>query len=56
LEEVPIQICHICGVVCSFLSAATPINIVQSFKNAGISLVKDSPAILCTLTGTLRDV
>jgi hypothetical protein len=56
LEEVPIQIFHICRVVCSFLSAAMPINIVQSFNNAGISLVKDSPTILCTVTRTLRDV
>jgi hypothetical protein len=38
------------SVVCSCLSAAPPINLVQSFKNAGISLVKEGPAILCTVT------
>jgi hypothetical protein len=47
---VNVQRWDICRVVCSFLSAATPLNIVQSLRNGGISLIRDDSGMLCGVT------
>jgi hypothetical protein len=41
LPEGNAQSLHIAKVICGYLIAATPINVVQSFRNAGISLRLD---------------
>jgi hypothetical protein len=50
MDPVYIQIEHIAKVVNSFMQAAIPINIVQSFKIAGISLINDDGIIRCAVT------
>jgi hypothetical protein len=47
METVNVQSKHIAQVVCAFLSAATPLNIVASFRNAGIGLVVDQDMVRC---------
>jgi hypothetical protein len=37
IESVNIQSDHIARVYCSFFSAATPMNIIKSFKNGGLN-------------------
>jgi hypothetical protein len=49
LNAVNIQTKHIATVVCSFLAAAVPLNIVKTFENSGISLVADRDVIFCTI-------
>jgi hypothetical protein len=41
---------HITQVVCSFMSAVNPNNVVQSFKNSGISLLTTDEQLLCMVT------
>jgi hypothetical protein len=50
IEETNVQSFHSAQVVCSFLSAANPINVIQSFKNAGISLLVADDQLLCMVT------
>jgi hypothetical protein len=38
MENLNVQSKHIAQVVCSFMSAATPVNVIQMFRNAGIVL------------------
>jgi hypothetical protein len=47
MEAVNLQSRHIAQVVCGFLSARTLINIVASFRNAGIGLVVDEGVLRC---------
>jgi hypothetical protein len=51
LEAVNVQSKHISDVVNAFFTACTPINIVKSFRRAGISLLVDQDErILCQIT------
>jgi hypothetical protein len=47
MEALNIQSDHIAQVVCAFMAAAIPINVVGSFKNAGIALLNDEGSLLC---------
>jgi hypothetical protein len=49
LNAVNLQTKYIALVVCSFLAAAVPVNIVRTFAMSGICLVKDGDQILCTV-------
>jgi hypothetical protein len=49
LDAVNIQTKHIARVVCSFLVAAVPVNIVRTFAMSGICLIKEGDQILCTV-------
>jgi hypothetical protein len=50
LDIMNIQSFHIAQVVCSFMSAANPSKVVQSFKNAGLSLIIADEQLLCMVT------
>jgi hypothetical protein len=51
MEGVTVQTAHVCDVVNAFFAACTPINIVKSFRNAGISLLPDDThEIICQIT------
>jgi hypothetical protein len=51
LEQVNVQTEHIVQVVNSFMSAACPHNVIESFRNAGFSLKRDANnRILCHVT------
>jgi hypothetical protein len=50
LDIANIQSFHIAQFVCSFMFAANPSNTVQSFKNAGISLITADEQLLCMVT------
>jgi hypothetical protein len=50
IQDANIQGFHIAQVVCSFMSAVNPVNVVQSFKNAGISLLNTGDGLLCVVT------
>jgi hypothetical protein len=50
VEDTNIQSDHIAKVVCSFMSAASPMNIIKSFRNAGISLAVEHGTLLCKIT------
>jgi hypothetical protein len=41
LEKMNVQTAHVARIVNSFLAAATPSNIVETFRGAGISMVID---------------
>jgi hypothetical protein len=49
METLNIQSKHIAQVVCGFFAAATPVNIVQSFRNAGIGLIVQDGRLLCKI-------
>jgi hypothetical protein len=49
LDAANIQTKHISSVVCAFLAAAVPLNIVKTFELSGISLVSDEGTLLCTV-------
>jgi hypothetical protein len=49
-DEANVQSVQIARVVCSFMSAANPFNIMQSFRNAGISLIIADDKLLCAVT------
>jgi hypothetical protein len=49
LGAVNIQTKRIVRVVCSFLAAAVPVNIVHTFSMSDICLVKDGDQIRCTV-------
>jgi hypothetical protein len=50
LGPVNIQTKHIARVVTSFISAATPLNIVKSFELSGFSLIGDDQVLLCQVS------
>jgi hypothetical protein len=50
IDAANIQNFHLAQVVCLFLSAANPANIIQSFRNAGISVVIAEDRLLCMVT------
>jgi hypothetical protein len=51
LEALNVQSAHIGQVVCSFLSAASPMNVAASFRNGGISLIQDHRGMpICRVT------
>jgi hypothetical protein len=55
LKTVSVQTSHICWLGCSVLSAAMRLNVVQGFRNGGISLIRDDSGILCSVpTHTAR--
>jgi hypothetical protein len=47
MESMNVQTDHIAKVVCSFMAAATPVNIVKTFCRAGICLVLDDGIVRC---------
>jgi hypothetical protein len=47
MESMNVQTDHIAKVVCSFMAAATPVNIVKTFRRAGICLVLDDDIVRC---------
>jgi hypothetical protein len=47
MEALNVQSGHIAGIVCSFMSATTPLNVIQTFRRAGITVVVDSGSLLC---------
>jgi hypothetical protein len=49
MEKLNVQPSRIAGVVNSFMSAAVPHNIIQTFLRAGISLIVDQGLILCCI-------
>jgi hypothetical protein len=49
LDAVNILIKHITSVVCAFLAAAAPLNIVKTFALSGICLVGDAGTLFCTI-------
>jgi hypothetical protein len=49
LDAVNIQTKHIASVVCAFLAAAVPVNVVKSFRLSGICLIADEGVLLCTI-------
>jgi hypothetical protein len=50
LDIANIQNFHMAQVACSLMSAANPSNVVQSFKNSGISLITADEQLLCMVT------
>jgi hypothetical protein len=49
LDAVNIQIKHIASVVCAFLAASVPLNVVKTFTLSGICLVADAGTLFCTI-------
>jgi hypothetical protein len=49
LDAVNIQSKHIASVVCAFLAAAVPTNVVETFEISGICLVADAGRLFCTI-------
>jgi hypothetical protein len=49
LDVVNIQTKHIASVVCAFLAAAIPLNIVKAFALSGICLVADAGTLFCAI-------
>jgi hypothetical protein len=49
LDAVNIQTRHIASVVCAFLAAAVPWNVVKTFKISGICLVADNGVLRCSV-------
>jgi hypothetical protein len=49
LDAVNIQTKHLSSVVCAFLSAAVPLNIVKTFAFSGIYLGTDAGTLFCTI-------
>jgi hypothetical protein len=49
LDAVNIQSKHIAAVVCAFLAAAVPVNVVRTFGLSGICLVADAGVLFCTI-------
>jgi hypothetical protein len=49
-EDVNIQTQHLIKMVNGFLAAATPTNIIKSFKNAGISVTRNGRSLACLAT------
>jgi hypothetical protein len=47
MEALNIQSDQIAQVVCAFMGAATPIDVISTFKNAGIGLLNDEGSLLC---------
>jgi hypothetical protein len=47
MEGLNVQSKHIAQVVCAFMAAAVPVNIVQTFRNAGIVLVVADNQLFC---------
>jgi hypothetical protein len=52
MENLNIQSKHIAQVVCSFMAAATPVNVVRTFRNAGIVLVVGNTRLFCRVDPT----
>jgi hypothetical protein len=50
IDPANVQSFHVAHVVCSFLSAANPANIIHSFRDAGISVVIAEDRLLCMVT------
>jgi hypothetical protein len=51
MEGVTVQTMHVSDVVNAFIAACTPINVVKSLRNAGISLLSDEThEIICQIT------
>jgi hypothetical protein len=50
LDAVNIQTKHVASVVCAFLAAAVPWNVVKTFKVSGICLVADDGVLRCSVT------
>jgi hypothetical protein len=46
-ENLNVESKHIAYVVCSFMSAATPVNVVQTFRNAGVVLAVEEVRLMC---------
>jgi hypothetical protein len=49
LDSVNIQTSHIAQTVCSFMSAATPLNILKTFSLSGICVIIDDDILRCQL-------
>jgi hypothetical protein len=49
LDAVNIQTRHIASVVCAFLAASVPWNVVKTFKISGICLVADDGVLRCSV-------
>jgi hypothetical protein len=47
MEKPNIQTQHVVQVVCAFMAAAVPVNIIKSFRNSGINLIVDKNYLLC---------
>jgi hypothetical protein len=47
MESMNVQSDHIAKVVCAFMAAATPGNIVKTFRRAGICVVLDDDVLRC---------
>jgi predicted sugar kinase len=54
MEEVNVQTDHIAKVVCAFMSAATPVNIVKTFERAGIGVAVDDGVLRCRVCPDMR--
>jgi hypothetical protein len=49
LDSINIQSAHIAQVVCAFMSAATPLNVVKTFALSGICAIADEGILRCQL-------
>jgi hypothetical protein len=49
-EDVNVQTSHIIQVLNGFMSAATPTNIIKSYRNSGLSLRRDGMKTFCDVT------
>jgi hypothetical protein len=54
MKAVNVQTDHITKVVCAFMSAATHVNVVKTFKRAGIGVVIDDSVLRCRVCPGMR--
>jgi hypothetical protein len=54
MEAVNVRTDQIANVVCAFMSAATLVNVVKTFKRAGIGVVIDDGVLRCHVCPDMR--
>jgi hypothetical protein len=47
MDKLNIQTRHVAQVVCAFMSAATPLNVIKSFRSAGADVFLDDDRLSC---------
>jgi hypothetical protein len=56
MEAVSIQTDHVTKLVCAFMSAATHVNVMKTFKRAGIGVVIDDGVLRCRVCQDIRQL
>jgi hypothetical protein len=55
IESLNVQSKHVAQVACAFMAAARLVNLIQSFRTAGIAVIAQDGNVFCQLESTRAD-